>query len=135
PFGTVPGSLITIGDNLIFIDDDHPEASFTVARTDLQNLSVADGIVTVQIAKPVRDRSGERTALSFRLREDTRTVGITNWFGGGTIRIGGGTIPTQAGSVTSKPESADGTTSMSYDAKHKHRLGSCRGRLIVNEKG
>src|SRR4029079_1032309 len=64
-----------------------------------------------------------------------RTVGITNWFGGGTIRIGGGTIPTQAGSVTSKPESADGTTSMSYDAKHKHRLGSCRGRLIVNEKG
>src|SRR4026209_2664905 len=86
PFGKVPGSLITIGDHLIFIDDDHPEASFTVARTDLQNLSVADGIVTVQTAKPVRDRSGERTALSFRLREDTRSVGITSWYGGGTIR-------------------------------------------------
>ena len=32
PFGSVPGKVITVGDYLIFIDQDHPESSFVLER-------------------------------------------------------------------------------------------------------
>jgi hypothetical protein len=64
PFGTVSGKLVTVGEYLVFIDEDRPEASFALSRGEVQNLKVEQDTVSFQAARPVRDRSGERADVT-----------------------------------------------------------------------
>lgn len=118
PFGIVSGKMVLVGDHLVFIDEDQPEASFAIARNEIQNMTAEGSMITVETRTPVRDRSGERSRFSFRLVDGDAEF-LTKWSGAKS---------TTAPSTT---EAGDRAETLTYDARHKHFIGSCRGKLVV----
>jgi len=133
PFGVVSGRLVTVGEYLVFIDEEKPEASFAMTRSGMRNLSYAAEIVTVETLKPVRDRSGERTAFSFRLATPQEAPPFAEWFKttAGTAAAASPQTGREADKKdAAKVESAEPTKT--YQARHDHFPGGgCNGRLII----
>ena len=80
PFGTVSGKIVMAGDHLVFIDEERPDQSFVVARNDVKDLIIQDRTASLELSRPVQDRSGERSWLNFRLASG-ETVSLKRWFG------------------------------------------------------
>jgi hypothetical protein len=80
PFGTVSGKIITAGDHLVFVDEEKLELSFVIDKTEVQNVTVQDRTVSMELARPIQDRSGERSRLNFRLPSGD-TASLKRWFG------------------------------------------------------
>lgn len=80
PFGTVSGKIVMAGDHLVFIDEERPEHSFVVPRSEVENLSIHDRTAGLELRRPVQDRSGERSQLNFRLAGG-ETASLKRWFG------------------------------------------------------
>jgi hypothetical protein len=78
PFGTVSGKIVMTGDHLVFIDEEKPGQSFVVARTEVEDLTIQDRTASLELRRPVQDRSGERTRLNFRLASG-ETVALKRW--------------------------------------------------------
>lgn len=119
PFGTVTGKLLLLGNNLVFLDEQQMGSSFVVPKSIIDNLSAEGQIVTVQSREPIRGRSGDATRLSFRVLAGSDPASVTSWYGSG--------MPASRSSSSGAPEASG----PSYQARHDHRVGSCRGRLIV----
>jgi hypothetical protein len=64
PFGVAAGKLLTVGDHLVLLDEEKPEASFAIARNVINNLSNQDETATVETSRMVRDPSAKEPALS-----------------------------------------------------------------------
>jgi hypothetical protein len=79
PFGTVSGKIVMAGDHLVFIDEERPDQSFVVARNEVEDLTVQDRTASLELRRPVQDRSGERSRLNFRLGNG-ETVSLKRWF-------------------------------------------------------
>lgn len=79
PFGAVKGEILLAGSYLVFIDEEKPELSFVIPRGILQDLSSKDDVLTFHLNKSIRDRSGERASLIFRLAEKTDIGVIGQW--------------------------------------------------------
>lgn len=118
PFGAVEGKLLTVGEYLVFVDDGQPDASFAVARRDVTNMSLREGVITLELAAPVRDRSGQRSQLSLRTASAST---LDSWY--------------QAKKSPTAPGAGGGSASgqsLSYQASHSHFLrGECSGRLMI----
>lgn len=119
PFGTVTGRLLLLGNYLVFVDEQQIGSSFVLAKSAIENLSAEGLVITVQSREPVRGRSGDSTRLSFRVIAPSDPAAVTSWYGAGA--------PATRTS-SSGPAASEGAT---YQARHDHRIGACRGRLIV----
>lgn len=130
PFGVVTGRLVTVGQYLLFIDEEKPELSFAITRNGIRNLSVVAEILTVETLKPVRDRSGEKTALSFRLSKPLDAQLFVDWF-----KTTAEAAAPPAEKEADKKEAAKKETvvpTKTYQARHNHfPTGGCSGRLII----
>ena len=124
PFGTVSGKLLLLGNYLVFVDDQQPDSSVVVARGDIEKLDAESGAITVLLREPVRDRSGEVKRLNFRVTPPADGSGVASWY----AKKGSASAVSASGSAARVAAPAD---TESYPARHDHRLGSCRGRLIV----
>src|SRR5215471_1854700 len=82
PFGTVSGKIVMAGDHLVFIDEEQPDHSFVVAKSEVEDLAVQDRTASLELRRPVQDRSGETSQLNFRLVQG-ETVSLKRWFGSG----------------------------------------------------
>jgi len=137
PFGVVPGRLVTVGEYLLFIDDEKPEASFAVARTGMRNLSVAAEIITIETLKPIRDRGGERSALSFRMTKPLDAQPFADWYKATAEAAAAAAPPAEKEKEkeADKKEAAKKEVvipTITYQAKHDHfPRGGCSGRLIL----
>jgi hypothetical protein len=80
PFGAVSGKIVMAGDHLVFIDEERPDQSFVVARSEVEDLTIQDRTASLELRRPVQDRSGERSRLNFRLAQG-ETVSLKRWFG------------------------------------------------------
>ena len=80
PFGTVSGKIVMAGDHLVFIDEERPDHSFVVARSEVEDLAIQDRTAGLQLRRPVQDRSGERSKLNFRLTQGD-PMSLKRWFG------------------------------------------------------
>jgi hypothetical protein len=129
PFGTVSGRLITVGDYLIFLDEDRPDASWAVTRNQIQNVAADSDMITVDTRQPVRDRSGERSRMVFRVREGD-TAPLTRWFNMAPTTTGDESRLNQT--ATPGPTTTDNQAGqLIYEAEHDHFIGSCHGRLLI----
>jgi hypothetical protein len=130
PFGSVPGRLITVGEYIVFVDQDRPDSSFALSRGDVRELTVENHIAAIQTSRPIRDRSGERTQFNIRVEGDNEARALISWFSSTTPRtVDSNARPSELAAATAKTDAI-------YEARHDHRLvGSCRGRLIITEKG
>ena len=124
PFGTVSGKLLLLGNYLVFVDEQQPNSSFVVAKGTIETLKVEGPDVTVQAREAVRNRSGEVTRLSFRVAPGTDPAVVSGWYGSGVGATAAGAP--SAGNATMP---APGTTT--FEVRHSHTIGDCRGRLIV----
>lgn len=119
PFGVVSGNLITVGEYLVFVDKERPESSLAVSRGELKNLMSSGETLTVETATPVRDRTGERSKLTFRLIKLSDVSSISGWYSDKSRSV-----------AASRPD-GDLPEIQTYQVRHDHRFGSCNGRLIV----
>ncbi len=120
PFGTVPGKLLLLGNYLVFVDEQQPGASFVVGKNTIESLNADGPAITVQTSEAIRNRSGEVRRLSFRVVSGTDPAVVTRWYGGGV-----------ASTVTSASPATPASGTTTFQARHDHRIGECRGRLIV----
>ncbi len=129
PFGTVTGRLVVVADYLVFVDEDRAEDSFTIARSEIKDLKAEGEAIKVETTRAIRDRSGERTSFSFRLR-DGSSEALVLW---------AGTKSTASTSTFANTGINEAGEQWIYNAKHPHSLalvpsGSCTGKLIVNQE-
>ena len=80
PFGTVSGKIVMAGDHLVFIDEERPAQSFVVARSEVEDLTIQDRTASLELRRPVQDRSGERSHLNFRLAQGD-ILSLKRWIG------------------------------------------------------
>lgn len=120
PFGTVQGKLLVLDNYLVFVDEQQPDGSFVVPREIVDDLSTDGSTITVQTREPVRNRSGGVQRLSFRVLSGGDTAAARNWYA-------------SPGGVRTSAARTSGTAVSEevYPARHNHRIGDCRGRLVV----
>src|SRR5512137_523074 len=80
PFGTATGKLITSPEHLIFVDEQQPEYSFVVHPQDIQDMFADGGVLTMQLKRAVRDRSGNSVRLSFKVPDKPSSDGLISWW-------------------------------------------------------
>ncbi|RPI22739.1 MAG: hypothetical protein EHM61_21540 [Acidobacteria bacterium] len=131
PFGEVDGVLVQVGDYLVFVDEQQPQNSFAMRRSDVRTLNGQEDMINVELSQPVRGRSGQMDRLTFRLQERAGVAGLTAWGTSGTTQQAGNT--TTAGR-TNSPNASNGTLG-TYSVKHNHTMGECRGNLIIKQDG
>jgi hypothetical protein len=124
---TSSGRLIVGGDQLVFLSDTNPGDSFFVPRANIQSITPERDMLTIQLREPVRDRTGERLRLSFRLLDERSSAAASAWHARGAS----GAVSTGPGGGAAGPASE----ARSYQARHKKRFGGSRGRLIVTNTG
>lgn len=129
PFGTISGKLLLLGNYLVFVDEQQPNSSYVVAKGTIETLKVEGPDVTVQAREPVRNRSGEVTRLSFRVAPGTDPAVVSVWYGSGAGATAAG--PTAAGAPSAGNATMPAPGTLTYEVRHTHTLGDCRGRLIV----
>ena len=139
PFGEVRGTLVKIGEYLVFIDEDQRNNSFAVNRSDVRNISAQEDRVTVDLNHPVRDRSGERTTFIFQLPDPADAVALTTWSQTGNASASTGANPVSSQTTGSVSQAAVGSTQgtngviATYQVTHHHTFGGCHGRLIIRQ--
>lgn len=121
PFGVAPGTVVLLEDYLVFVDQENPAASFAISRADIKEIRTEGDAVIVETARPIRDRTGSRSRVSFRFSGETGSGLLSAWHGGR------GTAAAPAAAAAS-PEQG-----LTLSAAHNHRIGSCSGRLLIRE--
>ncbi|MEZ5401237.1 MAG: hypothetical protein R2729_16320 [Bryobacteraceae bacterium] len=129
-FGTVAGKVVIVGDYLTFVDDEKPEASFAVARKDVEDLRLESGVLNVRLKRAIRDREGERTRLALRLPEGASPAGLQAWYD----RTPPAAPEPAATKADTNPKTAEPAGAKVYRARHKHLFGGCDGRLVLLEE-
>lgn len=128
PFGTVPGKLLVVADQLVFVDNDRQEDSFTIARSEIQEMKTDNDVVMITTRHPIRARGEEKLQFNFRLREGS-SESLMVW---ANVKSAS---PATAPSALAAEAGEEGERWV-YNAKHPHRValvpsGSCTGKLII----
>jgi hypothetical protein len=123
PFGSVPGKLLLLGNYMVFLDEQQPELSVVVPKSAIARLAAEGATIIVNTTEPLRLRSTELRALNFRISAGGDAAVATAWYGSGA------TAATTASSGSAGSAGAAGTAV--YQARHNHRIGDCKGRLLI----
>jgi hypothetical protein len=121
PFGTTAGKLLLLGGYLVFVDDQQPESSFVISRTEMENVTTDSDTITVKTREPFRDRTGSSDRVIFRANQPGDAALVTNWYSVAKSSQPG--PATRASNASAEEES--------YQARHDHLRGACTGKLIV----
>lgn len=132
-FGVAKGRLITAGETLIFLDEESPEASFALDKSNIKGWNEQEGVITLDTGKPVKDRSGERTRFAFRLVEGTGAA-LATWYKE-TARPMESAAKDMAATKDTNGTMADQAGQKIYQARKKNfPFGTSDGRLIIADK-
>jgi hypothetical protein len=117
----VPGKLAITPDLVLFLDEERPEASFYTTRANIQSVSAEAEAVTIQLAKGVRDRSGDTTRVIVRLTTPAEAAEVQRWF--------------SAAPAAGANASSGGDGVLTFSAQRKKRLrGNTDGKLIIDNE-
>jgi hypothetical protein len=132
PFGVAKGRLVTAGEMLIFIDEEMQDASFVVEKASVKNITEQDGVITIETARPIKDRSGERSRLSIRLLEGNGAM-LTAWQKDAAMSgLTNGAAKTDAAAGSSTMDKAG--TRVIQARQKRFPFGSTDGRLVITDK-
>jgi len=126
PFGAIPGKVVVHESMLTFVDQEKPESSFALDKSNIQSLTRLNESLVVQLRKAVRDRVGESTRLSFRLPVASESAVLEQWLEKG-----------MAAAAAPKPgedKASDATQfRFKFPARRNKMIGGTDGTLIVTE--
>ncbi len=132
PFGVVKGKLIAVGETLVFLDEETPDASFAIEKASIRTMTEQDGVITIDTSRPIKDRSGERSRLALRLTEGNGAA-MTAWYAtnGASSSAEPTAIKTAAATA---PASADLSGTKVYQARQtRFPFGNTDGKLVISE--
>ncbi len=87
PYGSEPGKLVTIGNQMIFVDDANPANSFALMRSEITNLNISNGLMTMSLAQPFTSPFGSGPMLTVRLL-DSNPGDLMSWMTGPSASTG-----------------------------------------------
>jgi hypothetical protein len=119
----VPGKLLLLGTYLVFLDEQQPETSVVISKGIIERLTAEGSAIAILTKEPVRGRSGELRTLNFRVATGGDPNVVTGWFAGGASK--------SAETTPGSPAPAAVTQTLTYQARHNHRIGDCKGQLLV----
>ncbi len=82
PYGTDMGQLITTGDRLVFVDQVNPANSFAIPRSEITNLNVNNGLMTIYLTQPFASPLSTGSTVVVRLVNPQSPGEITAWMQG-----------------------------------------------------
>lgn len=136
PFGVVKGKLVAAGEMIVFVDEENTDASFAIEKAVIKGWNEQDGVLTIDTSKPVKDRSGERNRLAFRLVDGNGTA-LAAWYKNSASAMSAAATSSEtkaAGATAPAPASSDMSGTKVYQATQKRfPIGSTDGKLIVSE--
>ncbi len=132
-FGSTKGELISAGNLLIFVDQETPEGSFSLERNNISDWNVANDLLTVNTARPLRYRTEDRSSFAFRLTGDPAT--LTAWLRDTPKLSSADPTPLALAAHDASAAGKSVFQEKSYSARQKRFLGrSTEGRLVIQEK-
>lgn len=136
PFGVVKGKLIAAGEMMIFVDEENTDASFTIEKAAIRSWNEQDGVLTIDTSKPIKDRSGERNRLAFRLVEGNGAT-LAAWYKNSASAMSAATNGSDSkplGVTAPAPGSSDLSGTKVYQASQKRfPIGTTDGKLVISE--
>ncbi|MBI1762270.1 MAG: hypothetical protein HYR56_12630 [Acidobacteria bacterium] len=123
-FGVAKGRLVTAGEQLIFVDEEMPDASFAIDKGNIKGWNEQEGVITVDTNKNVKDRSGERNRFAFRLVEGSG-AGLAAWYKETVMAKPADALAKDVTASTDKPGQKI------YQARKDNLLGKTTGKLII----
>lgn len=123
PFGVVPGKLLLLGNYMVFLDEQQLDKSLVIPKSAVESVNVDGAMITVTMAEGIKSRSGDVKRLGFRVLPGGDGSQVSNW------QRTGGVSGSATASAAGRNEAAPAGAS-SYPARHDHRIGDCRGRLL-----
>ncbi len=124
PQGPVDGVVVTTGDQLLFINPDRPDWSFSIPRDEVRALTLRnDGNFTAQLNQPFAGPFGTVSNLNIRMMNPLDTNSVVQWAGLPTTT----TLTPQ----TDTQELGAQQGNVSFDV----RRGDDNGRLVVTPSG
>lgn len=82
PNGTAQGKLVIRGDQMTFIDDNNPDMSFIVPKSDVRAARWEGGRLTVNVAHPYTSSLGaDREDVIFVMPDQTSAGSVISWVG------------------------------------------------------
>lgn len=131
PSGSFTGKLMASGDELIFVDDNNPEASFKIPKSDITTAANQSGTVRIDMSKPL---AGYGKTVSIVL-PDADSAGKVVTFvapAGKDTHVKVETTRTTTHTTVTGEASRLPTTYL-FDVSHKHAEdSSCKGKLVVD---
>lgn len=134
PFGVVKGKLVAAGEMMVFVDEENTDASFVIEKSAIKGWNEQDSVLTIDTSRPIKDRSGERNRLAFRLVDGNATA-LAAWYKNSAGTMSGTTNGSEAKvAAVTAPAPADMSGTKVYQATQKRfPIGSTDGKLIVSE--
>ncbi len=118
----VHGTLVAVGNDLVFVNSAQPDMSFAVPRQDLQSLTlVNNGAISCQLSQPYQSPYGSVNTLSFLVPNPADRSTLAQWAG---MPIAGWGPRTDESGYVNGPVPVG---AMAFDARH----GDDNGRLMV----
>lgn len=115
PSGTISGKVVGTGDNLVFVDDNDPQKSFTLSRGRIRNYTTQDGAILVELERPTSDQAGTQSNVRITVVDPANATALTQWIG----------MPVQR---------SRSVTTYSTDVRHDHKgKGECNGKLLADD--
>lgn len=115
PSGTITGKVVGTGDNLVFVDDNDPQKSFTLSRGKITNYKTEDGAILVEMERPASDQTGTQSNVRITVVDAANATAITKWIG----------MPVERSRTV---------TTHSTDVRHDHKgQGHCTGKLLADD--
>lgn len=119
--GPANGVLVTVGDNVVFVDTDQPDASFAIPRGQFSALTVqSGGIVVGQCSQPYTGPFGETSSLNIRFMNSENAAEVVRWIG-----VPGTSVGTDTAALGARPGSEMFPVMYNNDT----------GRLVITPSG
>jgi hypothetical protein len=146
PFGTVTGKLLLLGDYLVFLDEQQPETSIVIPKGIVDRLTADGAMIAIETKEPVRGRAGGVRVLNFRVSTGGDPAAVTAWFASAANKPAPPAPPAPPVAPPAAPPAAPvappvapapppaapaAAETVTYQARHKHFRGECKGRLII----
>ena len=119
PYGTDSGQLITTGDRMVFVDDANPANSFSIPRSEITNLNVSNGLMTISLTQPFASPLSTGSTVVVRLTNPQSPGEITAW-----MQVPEGSTVGEASRVAPPPVA----TQYAYTVRH----GDDQGQLVIS---
>jgi hypothetical protein len=127
--GTDTGTLVTVGDQLVFIDNVNPNNSFAISRSEISNLNLQNGVMSIGLNRPFNLPVGAGSQMVVRFNNANSPAVIANWVG---IPITNATIvQADRNATTTTTTTTTGVLPAAAEYNFNVKHDDDTGRLIV----